>query len=183
MVLFILEGVSMYELVEARNYGNVVLGRDMACPRTEHRGWGTACKTLTLREDGLYHCEDCGLVYLNKLERYEKMETALPTTQCPCTILEEVIEWWMDEFHGYECPSSRHFCSKCGRHYKTPPTAELEKQQSEGGKKYVSDWMEFRRKEHAEKIDRIKNEVKNLVEALKGVTPEERQELLTPLFS
>lgn len=172
----------MYELVEARNYGKVVLGRDMACPRAEHRGWGTACKTLTLKEDGLYHCEDCGLVYVNKLERYEKMETIPPTIQCTCTILEEVIEWWMDECHGYECPYSRHFCSKCGRHYETPPVAALKKQKSKGGKKYVSDQIKFQRREHAEKLSRIREEVNKLVEALKEVKPKERQELLTPLF-
>jgi hypothetical protein len=51
----------MYETVQAVNWGPVVLGKDAACPRTNHRGWGTACKTLTLKENGLYHCGDCGL--------------------------------------------------------------------------------------------------------------------------
>lgn len=171
----------MYKQVKAK-YGKVILGKDMVCPGTEHRGWGRECKTLTLKENG-YHCDDCGLVYQKKLERYEKMDTIVLTAECDCKVLEEVIEWWMDELHGYECPSSRLLCRACGRHYKIPPISELEKQQSEGGKRYVSDRIELRRKEHAEKLSCIKDQVCRLVEALKEVSAEERQELLNILFT
>lgn len=183
MFLFLLEGVLMYETVEVDGYGKVVLGKDMACPRTHHRGWGTACKTLTLKEDGLYYCEDCGLVYLNRRERYPKMEKTVLTEECACTVLKEVIEWWFDECLGYDCPSSRCACVTCGRHYITPPIAGLKKQQTEGGKKYVAGEIAYMKAERAEKLDSIRSQVTDLVEALEEVTPKERRKLLKPLCS
>lgn len=173
----------MFQIVEARHgRGHVVLGKDITCPTSEHRGWGKGCQLLVLKSDGLYHCGDCGLVY-GKPERYEKLEKTTPTAECECAQLEEVIEWWFDENFGYDCPVLRYHCTVCGRHYKTPPLADAEKQDSEGAKEYIISQVRFRQQEYAEKRSGIQDDILRVAQALEEVTPEERQELLKPLFS
>lgn len=173
----------MNQTVKGRHgRGQLALGQDITCPVSEHNGWGTGCQLLVIKDDGLYHCGDCGLVY-DKPERYEKLEKTRPTAQCECANLKEEIEWWFDECNGHDCPSRYYQCTNCGRHYKRPSLASLEKQESEGGKKEVQSWIDFRRREHSEKLSRIQDDVQSLVEALKEATPKERRELLKPLFS
>lgn len=174
----------MYETVETgSNKKKVILGKDSTCPDSQYRGWGAGCKALVLKEDGLYHCEDCGLVYLKRLKSYTKMEKDLIDRPCECAVLNETIEWWFDECHGYECPASRSNCTKCGRHYETPPTAEPEQQESQAARKYVSDRIRWRQEEHAQKLSYIEDEVRDLMALLDEVSPEERQKLIAPLFS
>ena len=153
-----------------------------ACPKTEPRGWGTACETLTLHKDNYYHCGDCGLMYVQNLKRYRKMEKTAPTAQCQCAILKETTEWWFDECNGHECPRPLYFCSACGRHYEVPALAAFDQQKSQAGKNEVSRWIEFERREHEQRITSLKEDIVELKRAMKDLSLKDRRTLLRPLW-
>jgi hypothetical protein len=153
------------------------------CQEIQPKGWGSGCGLLILKDDHLYHCEDCGLVYEKPDPLQEKREIESNVSgNCQCPLLMEEVKWSFDEMFGYDCPRSQYCCMICDTHYKIPSFATLEKQESGQAKDYVQQHIIHKQQEQDQKLSRIKEDVNRLVEALKKIPPEKRQELVQPLF-
>lgn len=159
----------------------VALGVEETCVSAQPRGWGTECKALVLKKDGFYHCEDCGLVFKKPTE---KRITELALVVCDCRKLVNFLEWFFDECHGYDCPSSYYRCSKCGRIYQSPHysrEAPVRLQESEAAKKHVQNYRDYQKKERTERINEVLENVRELKETLKQVPKAVRQKIFREL--
>lgn len=160
---------------------NVVLGVEATCVTAQPRGWGSSCKTLVLKEDGFYHCEDCGLVFKKPVL---KMISEPALVVCDCRSLVNFLERFFDECHGYDCPSSCYRCKKCGRVYQSPHysrEAPIRLQESEAAKKHVQNRRDYQKKERADRIDSALEDARELKEALKQVPKAVKQKILREL--
>lgn len=165
-----------------------ILGENATCPQAQYNGWNTGCPVLLQHEDCHYHCHDCGLVYTMP-ERNLTLEKTVPTIDCSCQRLVEVMDSFFDECHGYDCPLRCYKCETCGRHYNNPPHAQVRLQNSDAAKKYaeniqkISAQMEGRsRSMPVEPEARAKLLVKSLMETLQEIPEDQRRELLEPLL-
>lgn len=159
----------------------VVLGEEKTCVSAQPRGWGTECETLVFKEDGYYHCDDCGLVFKKPIG---KGITEPALVVCDCNKLVNFLEWFSDECHGYDCPSSHYRCDKCGRIYQSPHysrEAPIRLQESEAAKKHVQNHRDYQKQERAERSDRALEDARELKEILKQVSKAVRQKILREL--
>ncbi len=156
----------------------VVLGEEKTCPSAQPRGWGTKCETLALKINGLYHCNDCGLVF-KKAVQDEKSRVIL--VACDCVKLTNFLEWYFDECYGYDCPISRYHCEKCGRIYQSLSEASVRLQESKVAKEYVQRNINYQKKRQAEMIDMVSRDAVELKKKLRRVPRSVRQKILKEL--
>lgn len=159
----------------------VILGVEATCVSAQPRGWGTECKTLVLKKDGLYHCGDCGLVFKKPVQ---KTKSRVTLVACDCSKLVNFLVWFYDECHGCDCPSCYYQCLKCSRVYNSPHysrEASIQLQESEVAKKHVQNHLNFKKQERTERIDRARENAKELKEILKQIPRTVRQKVLREL--
>lgn len=131
----------------------VILGVEECCCTAHPRGWGTSCETFNRKADGLYHCEDCGLVY-KKLVRHQEPNTK--TIPCECGVVVNFLEWYWNDFYGYECPTTLYKCTECDQVYREPYVSEaasVHLQESPCAKRITSSGLKMMGKHHLRNLN------------------------------
>lgn len=161
----------------------IELGKKTTCVLSEPWGWGTSCKTILLKSDGLYHCNDCGLVFKKPVLKEDQRAVLV---ECDCKRLVNFTEWYFNECYGYNCPTTLYRCERCKRIYKGPYftyAAPLKFQESEAARKDVQWYHEYMRTEQQKKIGRAREDAEKIKKTLKQLPKKERQKILNQLRS
>jgi hypothetical protein len=159
------------------------LGGARTCDAVQPRGWGTSCKRLVLKEDGLYHCADCGLVFKKLVLETAKKVINKP---CKCETLLNFLRWEFSEFFGYDCPTDHYRCRACHRVYHGPHfsrEAATKNQKSVAAKKHVQLFRQYRREEREKRVTNAERNATKLKEALKELPKSVRQKLVKEVLS
>lgn len=159
----------------------IELGKEDTCVLAEPYGWGTSCKNLVLKPDGYYRCDDCGLAFKKPILK-EKLRVA--AIECDCKELVNFLEWYFNEFYGYDCPLDYYKCQKCKRVYEAPHysrEAPLKFQESEAAKQHIKRRRESNREEQRERVRGVKEDIESLKANLSRLPRKERNRLLKGL--
>lgn len=160
------------------------LGKTATCFESNYKGWGTDCEKLVLKEDGHYHCLDCGLVRGRPVLVPKFKKPLAGTIQCECRELDEFCEMIPNDFFGYDVPCNYYRCSVCQLVYCYEETSyvPVEKQESEAATNQVKRIFEMLEREHAEELKNLSDDVDELKSRLERLSDQEKKRLLDRLL-
>ena len=160
------------------------LGLTSTCFESGYKGWGTDCEKLVLKKDGYYHCLDCGLVLTRPVLSVKFNRPLAGSMQCECRELKEFCQMEYNDFFNYDIPHGYYRCSRCQLVYcyEDISHATVENQESEAAKRWVTSMSKMIKREHAENLRNISDDVDQLKVRLGKLNVEERKRLLKRLI-
>ena len=159
--------VQKEKVIEAR-----VLGLNETCLSAAEAGVDSGCATLT-KIDGLYHCDECGLVYSSDLDRSSRLEISVLEV-CDCHTLTQHMENPLlegEEDNNFHSPERFYTCTTCGKYYNVPSYAKVDRQKSPPAKEEVENHEKVMFSRYSEQIkaerERLNQAVDELITALR----------------